>query len=151
MNIKVLNKKEVKRVVKSLEEDFLIKDLKLDYVFILGADDKVFLVDKGFAGLDLSKLRVNSVGMYFGQLQDGRVRLSIEGSQIVGPLAKRNVVELSKGQVEDWIRGVDVDLGGGSGLVIVKYGEDFYGSGKISKGLLLNFVPKSRRIKVLSP
>lgn len=148
MKAKVLNSREVKKIINLLKEQFLIKDLKLDYVFILGKEGKLYVIDKKLGELDMKGLRVNSLGMYFGKLESDGVRLSIEGSQLVGPLAKKNVVSLSDGDIARWVSGSDLDLKGSyDGFVIVKYKDDFFGSGKFSKGRLLNFVPKSRRVK----
>ncbi|MFH1332520.1 MAG: hypothetical protein ABIH63_04540 [archaeon] len=148
MKAKVLNKKEVKRIINSLDEQYSISSLKLDYIFILGSDDKLYLIDKKFAELNLIDLRVNSLGLYFGKLEDGKVRLSIEGSQIVGPLARKNIITLSKNQISDWVRGSNVDVNTDcKGFVLVKHGDDFFGSGKCSKGVLFNYVPKNRRIR----
>jgi len=148
MKAKVLNKKEVKRIVNSLDEQYSVSGLKLDYVFVLGSEDKIYLIDKKFAELGLSDLRVNSLGLYFGKLENGKVRLSIEGSQIVGPFAGRGVVVLSRSQIAGWVRGnnvyIDADC---DGFVLVKHGDDFFGSSKCSKGTLFNYVPKNRRIR----
>ena len=75
------------------------------------------------------------------------LRLSIEGSQIMGPYAKKNVLELSKEASRDWLKGRDLAVETDcSGFVIVKSGDDFMGCGKVKDNKLLNFVPKIRRI-----
>ena len=149
--MRVLNSKEIKKVVKSIESQYSINNFKPGFAFIEGAEDKLFVIDKKLAEIDMDLLRVNSLGMYFGTSESDKVRLSIEGSQVIGPMAKKNVVDLSKNQVDDWIRGSDVEVGcDGNDFVLIKHNDDFFGSGKLSRGRILNFVPKSRRIKALN-
>jgi len=148
MSTKILNKKQIKSVVKSLKNQYALTDLGLDYVFVSGSDDKIYVVDKKFAELDVGNLRINSVGLYFCTLQEGKVRLSIEGSQIIGPSAKRNVLIISKRDVDGWVAGNDlVKEYNLDGFVLIKYGDDFYGSGKCKSSKVLNYIPKSRRIR----
>ncbi len=148
MKMKVMNKKETKKLLNAVKEQYGTSKLDLDYLFILGKEDKIYIIDKRFGGLDTTNLRVNSVGLYFGKFEDKVVRLSIEGSQIVGPLSKKNVLTLGKKEIGEWIRGNDlIDNTGSNDFALVKYNDDFYGSGKCSKGRILNFVTKSRRIK----
>jgi NOL1/NOP2/fmu family ribosome biogenesis protein len=151
MKMRVLNSKEVKKVVQSIESQYSINNLRLGFAFIEGVDDRLFVIDKKLAEIDMGMLRINSLGMYFGTHESDKVRLSIEGSQVIGPMAKKNVVDLSKNQVDDWIRGSDVEVGcEGNDIVLVKHNNDFFGSGKLSRGRILNFIPKSRRIKALN-
>ena len=96
----------------------------------------------------MEKLRINSLGLYFGQIRNG-LRLSIEASQIVGPAAKKNFVSLTEKQAREWFKGEDIEVKGDfSGFVIVKCNNDFLGTGRFKEGKVLNFVPKSRRLKV---
>lgn len=132
MKIKVLNKKEVKKIINLLKEQYSMKDLKLDFIFLLGKDDKLYFIDKKFADLYMNDLRINSVGMYFGKLEQGKVRLSIEGSQLIGPLAKKNIVVLSKIEVNEWVRGSDLSLKDADVDVgLVKFNNDFFWFWKI--------------------
>ena len=80
-------------------------------------------------------------------MKNGELRLSIEGSQLIGKAAKKNVVEISDCQVKKWLFGNDIEIGTAcEGFVIVRNKNDFLGTGKIKDGVLLNFIPKTRRI-----
>ncbi|MEM4266824.1 MAG: hypothetical protein QW404_02095, partial [Candidatus Nanoarchaeia archaeon] len=71
-------------------------------------------------------------------------------SQIIGPLAKKNVIDLSKKEAVEWVKGNDLTNDSNlMGIKLVRYGNEFFGSGKFVKGKFLNFIPKSRRIKAL--
>lgn len=145
---KVLNTREVKKILKWLKEHYGIKELKIDKAFLKSTKDRLYLISKKVSELETKDLRINLVGMYFAKEDKKGIRLSIEGSQIVGPKAKKNIAKLSKEQMQQWIRGEDIDFKGDlKGFVIIKYGSDFYGTGVYKEGKILNYVPKERRIK----
>ena len=94
-------------------------------------------------------MRINSIGMYFCEIDKLGIRLSIEGSQIVGPLASKNIAEISEEQAKQWLKGEDLEVEGNySGFVIIKHNDDFLGAGKYKDGRILNYVSKSRRISI---
>ena len=144
--IKILNNKEIKETLNLIEKQWDAK-LKLDYAFLKTEKDKIYLVNKDISKVDLGKLRINSIGLYFAEAKDNNVRLSIEGSQIIGPKAKKNILELNEKEVKEWMRGNDLEMEGDfSGFLIIKYNNDYLGCGKLRNGKLLNFIGKARRI-----
>jgi len=148
---KVLNSKDVKVLLAWLKEHYGIKDLKFDAAFLKSTKDKIYMSTKKISELDAKNLRINLLGMYFAKEEHNGIRLSIEGSQLVGPKASKNVVDLSKEQIAEWIRGEDITLQGDfKGFVIIRCGNDFYGTGNYKEGKILNYVPKERRIKRLT-
>lgn len=148
---KVLNSKEVKKILSWLKEQYGIKDLRIDEVFLKSAKDKIYLVSKKISELEPKNLRINLIGMYFAKEEPNGFRLSIEGSQIIGPKATKNVAFLDDDQVKRWIRGEDIEYEEGlQGFVIIKGDNDFYGVGNYKEGRILNYVPKDRRIKRLT-
>ncbi len=145
-NLKILNKKETKQILSIISKQFGC-DVELDYVFMKNEKNKIFITNRQISEIDLSKLRVNSVGLYIAEQKDNQIRLSIEGSQLIGPYAKKNVVELNEEQASKWMKGEDLEIEGDySGFVIIKYKKDFLGCGKYSNGRIWNYVNKIRRI-----
>jgi NOL1/NOP2/fmu family ribosome biogenesis protein len=174
----VLNSREVKPIKKVIIEQWGIAkntlDKALDYVFFMNQRNKIFIVTREVERLKEKKLAVTNLGSYFGELMhNGEVRLSIEGSQILGKLAKQNVLELNKDQARLWMKGQPLQLtlqsqdlptpdhtlnrpsqttqsknryDQVSGFQIIKYGKDYMCCGKVKEGILLNFMPKNRRI-----
>jgi len=145
---KVLNSREVKKILNWLKEHYGIKELKIDKVFLKSTKDRIYLVSKKISELETKNLRLNLIGMYFAKEEKNGVRLSIEGSQIIGPKATKNIAELNKEQINEWIKGQDItgDLKV-EGFVIIKHKDDFYGVGNYKEGKILNYIPKERRIK----
>ena len=146
-NLKFLNKKEIKNILDLIRKQWDC-DAKLDYVFSMNEKGKIYIVNREISEIDLSKLRISSIGLYFGTLVEGSsLRLSIEGSQLVGPKAKKNVVELSEKELKEWLKGIDIDKDTKEkGFVIIRYKDDFIGCGKAVDKRILNYVPKARRI-----
>lgn len=149
---KVLNSKEVRSILAIIRQQWGsdLSELSAGCGFLEGKDGDIFLISRDVEKLDLENLHIDSLGLYFGQLRNDGLRLSIEGSQIVGKAATRNIVELADSEFRQWLGGNDLekDYGGCNGYVLVKYNSDFIGCGKLKEGKILNFVPKARRIRV---
>ncbi len=145
-NLKILNSKDVKRIVKELEEIYG-SDLKGDYAFFRNSDGKIFILSKKFGELDEKSLRINNLGMYFGKFEKDGIRLSIEGAQMVN--AKKNIFELKDAEVHSWICGEDLVVGNQElkHYLIMRNGNDVYGVGKYKEGKIMNYTSKDRRIK----
>ncbi|MBW2977274.1 hypothetical protein KY331_00355 [Candidatus Woesearchaeota archaeon] len=153
INLKILNKKAIKEILKTIKNQWNTDIDFKDQVLLEDNDGKIFITNKDISRIDLSKLRINSIGLYLAQKMIDGLRLSIEGSQLIGPKAKKNVLELTEKQKKEWIKGYDLELDKPlSGFLIIKHQQDFLGCGKaIKPNKLLNYVPKNRRLKVTEP
>jgi len=149
MNLKILNKKQIKEILALIKQQWNA-DIDLDYAFLQDKEDKIFIINKAFAELDLTKLRINNMGLYIAQKMIDGIRLSIEGSQLIGPKAKKNVLELDDKQSKQWLRGEDTEIETElKNYVILKHKNDFLGTGKIKQNKILNYIPKIRRLKTI--
>ena len=147
--LKALNKKQIKELLSNIEEHYGIKELKLDYIFYQNNKGRIFLLSNKFKEFDHKDLNINSLGLYFANIKDNDVRLSVEGSQLIGDKAKKNVVEINEKELKDWLLGENLENKNGKGFVIIKNKNDFYGSGRIVDNKLLNFVPKEKRMNAI--
>lgn len=147
--LRILSKKELKPILKYVKERWGVV-FEPDFGFLFNPKkNRLYAVTKDINKVDVDKLNVTAVGMYFGEWKNAELRLSIEGSQIIGPKATKNVVELSKSELNEWLKGTDLDKKvRQEGFVIIKHDKDFVGSGKVKEGKILNFVPKARRLLV---
>lgn len=161
--INFLNSKDYKAIAKQINdqwdadftfEDFVVKTQK----------DKVYIISRDIENIDYKKQNIEMIGLYIAHIHPdhGELRLSIEGSQIVGPKAKKNVIDIGK-LSKLWMAGQDVPFKTDcKGMVIIKSGNDWMGCGKIvekevevfdeegnshkeMQTSILNFVPKTRR------
>ena len=149
--LKILNNKEIKEIYKFVEKQWGAK-LKLEYGFLRNSKNRIFIVSKDISRIDTSKIRINSAGMYFCEMNKLGIRLSIEGSQIVGKSSTKNIVELNDEETIKWFKGGDLEkeCKDCKGFVILKNKTDFLGDGKYSNGKILNYVSKTRRISISS-
>ncbi len=147
-NFEVLNSKAIKQIASLLNLQWGYEE-KPDCGFLQKEND-IFLVTKDIGKIDLGALNVNSLGLYFAELRHGQLRLSIEGSQIAGKKAKKNVAEIGGSQLRQWLAGEDIELAASNcennSYAIIKHSNDFFGCGRIKDGKLINFVPKARRM-----
>ena len=142
-----LNSKESKELKKKLLEQFGIEDDFSNHAFYMTDKNKVFLVNRDVEKINLEALRLQSVGLYICEDYGNEIRLSIEGSQIFGSKATKNILTLDKKQSRDWLKGFDLEIEGNiKQFVIVKNEKEFLGCGKLKDNKLLNFTPKERRI-----
>lgn len=148
--LKILNNREIKEILEIIENQWGAK-LKLDYGFLRNSKNRVFIISKDIARIDTSKLRLNSAGMYFCEMDKKGIRLSIEGSQLIGEKATKNIVELNEEETRKWFKGEDLEKNceNCNGFVILKHKDDFLGTGKYANGKVLNYVSKARRVNVI--
>lgn len=148
-SLKILNSKEKKELIKLIFEQFGFEFSK-GVVFLRSNKDKIYLINKSIEDVYLDKLRIDHLGLYVGKLQNDLFRPSIEGSQIIGPKASKNVLEVDSLAANDWFLGKDLDYKGESVIYIIKHKNDFLGAGKCNGEKIFTGVPKSRRLKVVN-
>ena len=151
MNGNFLNSKEVKKILQQLEEQWGFTE-ELDYAFFMNNQRRVALVNRDFALVADAKLRLNSLGLYFCEvMENGEIRLSIEASQLIGPHASKNVIEVDFVSAKRWMFGEDLEISFGDviAFVILKCGNYFLGCGRYKNGIVSNHVSKNRRIGTL--
>jgi len=145
MEYKILNKKEIKKFLKDLEKEFKIKP-KLDYIFLKNNKGKIFIINKSFANLNINKLKINNIGLYIARQEKNNLRLTIEGSILLKN--SKNTLNLTEKQMYDHMKGLELNIKEKDGNYILKHKNTFLGSSKIKNNKLLNYIPKSRRIKL---
>ncbi len=150
--MKILSKDEIKKIEDYIERVYGTKiNLSKYLVLMSGSKEKIWLCNKEIANLPIENWRVNSVGLYFGRFDRGKLRLSIEGAMMIN--AKKNLAT-----IKDWkkfVTGFDVENFEckeceENQYVIVKYGKDTLGIAKYVNKKLMNVLPKGRKIKKLS-
>ncbi len=154
---KLLNSKERKRVLEQLEAQFgLDPSFLKKYAFLLQeTKQRLYLANANIVEEDLESLRPDALGLYFGTLiPNNEIRLTIEGGQLLGPFATKNVLELDDEQFRHWIRGNALDLATEQrGFLLLKHNNDYCGCGKPvldekhGTVSLHNYIPKTRYVR----
>ncbi|MFC1742073.1 hypothetical protein ACFL3V_06055 [Nanoarchaeota archaeon] len=145
-SLKILNSREKKEINQKIKEQWGCEFDK-ELVFLVNNKNRMYIADRDIGNIDFSNLKIDNMGLYACNLDKG-ARLTIEGSQMLGPKANKNIVEISDEEVRLWFRGHDLDRKAEDceGYVIIKNKDDFMGCGKTAEKGILNFVPKTRRI-----
>jgi len=88
-------------------------------------------------------------GVYFARVESDGIRLSIEGSFLVGPRATKNIIELDDERARSYLAGENVEIENRElhAWVIVKWRSYYLGSAKAKDGRLINYVPGDRRLR----
>lgn len=148
--LKILNKNEKREIENKLRKQFGIDEVK--GIIVRRGEERLFLFSGSFNERQIKKLEdlvtIERIGVYFASMFGGEIRLSIEGSQILKEQVKQNIFELNKEQAEEWMMGRELLIKTGKReFLIMKYKDDFLGTGKASEEKIGNFIPKSRRLK----
>jgi NOL1/NOP2/fmu family ribosome biogenesis protein len=148
--IRIIEGREKEKIMEILLEQFGVE--KIPGKIIKRGKEKIFLFTGSLTEREIQNLSqatfVERVGVYFAKENEGELRLSIEGTQILKNEIKKNIVELNEEEKETWMMGHEIlKKTGLKGFVVIKYKEDMLGTGKASEEKITNFIPKSRRLK----
>lgn len=161
-HLNFLNSKDYKEIAKQINSQF-DADFKFEDFVIRSSKDKIYIISRDIEKIDFKNYNIEQAGLYIAHINDrNEIRLSIEDSEIIGPKAKKNVLDIGK-LSKLWMAGNDIPIKTDCiGVVIIKDGNDYLGSGKIvekevsvydeqgnprkeMQKVILNFVPKTRR------
>jgi len=148
--IKILNLREKQEIERRLQEQFGIESVP--GVIVQRGEERLFLFSGNFSKEEIEKLEkctfIERMGVYFAKIIGKDIRLSIEGSQILKDQITKNIFDLNPSQSEEWMMGRELNIKTGKrDFLIIKHGDDFLGTGKVSEEKIGNFIPKNRRLK----
>ncbi len=148
--LKILNNNEKREIENRLKKQFGINEIP--GIIARRSRERLFLFSGSFGTKEIKQLEeivvIERIGVYFATSFGNEIRLSIEGSQILRGQIKKNIFELNEEQAEEWMKGRELLIKTGKrGFLIMKYKDDFLGTGKASEEKIGNFIPKSRRLK----
>lgn len=106
------------------------------------------------------KVPILLAGIYLFHEYPDDIRISVDAAHILREQIKDSteVIELNKEQLEGWFKGQDIEIFKLKELnpniekqertfKLIKYNNEFIGSGKLTFERLVNYLPKERRIK----
>ena len=145
--LRVLNKN---KILKSLNEQFGIK--KIPGILFQKGKERIFLYQGSLNEREVQEIEktlpVERVGIYFAKEINGEMRLSIDGIHLLQDQITKNMFELNEEQMLEWMHGSELQIKSGEkGFLIMKYKNDFLGTGKASEEKISNFIPKNRRLR----
>src|SRR3989344_5877423 len=93
---------------------------------------------------------VERTGIYFAKIvpKENKIRLSIEGTQLLKDQLSKNIFELDQARAVEWMSGKELNIATGQNdFLIIKYKDNFLGTGKATAEKISNYIPKNRRLK----
>jgi NOL1/NOP2/fmu family ribosome biogenesis protein len=150
--LKFFDKREKEKLLRQLKEQFGIE--KIPWEIAKLGKERIILFSGDISEKEIMNIdriaRIEGIGLYFAKIDEKTkdLRLSIEGVQLMKEQITKNIFELDEKQAEQWMMGQELNIATGKkGFFIMKYKDDFLGTGKISAEKISNFIPKSRRLK----
>ena len=140
-----MQERDNRHIFKLLSEQFGVEASELDFKLRERGHGKLYAFKDEMCSAEDSGGAEKHAGIYFGKLEKDGLRLSIEGSFLVGAKARRGVLNLSDEEARKWLRGEDLESDV-KGYVILKWRSYFLGCGKGNGKFIKNFVPKERRL-----
>lgn len=149
--LKILNTREVKGILNSLKEQFGYSE-KPNYSWLISGKEKLYVVNSDLNKIDLNVIRIDSIGLYFGEYKDNQIRLSLEGSILISKKIDKNIIELNEEERNSWLMGNDLkkDLGDTAKFVVLKCKNDIIGCGRYKEKNIFNSISKERRLRVIA-
>lgn len=145
----ILTVKEKKRITEMLQDEYGISSLP--YTLIQFGKERLKIFSGDFDRDTLIKLdhavRIEQAGLYVAREHDGGLRLTIDGIHFFQTDIRKNILEISAEQMKRWLSGNNLDIPAEKGFVVLKHGDDFLGCGKSSGNVILNSIPKERRLR----
>ena len=150
MTLHFLNKQETQEILESLNNQFGIT--KIDGIILRIGQERLFLYQGSLSVDQIKELErevpIERLGVYFAKIQDGGIRLSIEGTHIFKDQIKKNFFIMDDNQLIDWMHGRELLVNSEKkGFLVMKHKNDLLGTGKASAEKITNFIPKTRRLK----
>jgi NOL1/NOP2/fmu family ribosome biogenesis protein len=148
MNIQFIKTPEKRRILEQLNKQFGIENL--NFLLIKSAKEKI----RGFSGqlskeeiCQLSEIaNIEVIGAYMLRIEHD-LRLSFDATKLLSQEIKKNIIEIDEEQMKTWMQGFDLPIQKPSGTYVIKYQNLFLGCGKSNGQVILNHVPKDRRLR----
>ena len=145
-----LSKDDRKKVVKTLNEQFGISEIKGELIKIGSERIRLFtgeLTEKEYEAI-MEAVRLEGIGLAILKEEKEEFRITIEAAQVFGEQATKNIYQLNDQELSPWMHGEDLQKHNEKkGFVIVKHNQDFLGMGKLGAEKVSNYIPKERRLR----
>ncbi|PIN75411.1 hypothetical protein COV17_04025 [Candidatus Woesearchaeota archaeon CG10_big_fil_rev_8_21_14_0_10_36_11] len=151
-NLTILNTRRIKEFNRVLTKQFGAI-LQENYAYFLNEKSRIFIINRDIANVDLNKLKIDKIGLYFAEYKDNQARLSKEGAQLLVQENKNvtNVIELDEKEIKQYFAGTDLqkDCGKESKFILLQYKNHVLGCAKYKENTIINFLPKIHRGEVI--
>lgn len=151
MNLHFLTQNQKNKILKQLKLQFGIT--KIPFNLIKVGKERIVALSENIDGKQIEKIQnvsiIEGIGVYFSKEMNNEIRLSIEGTHLFKDQILKNIFELNAEQAQQWMSGNEIQVKTNKNtFLVMKYKDDFLGTGKASENKITNFIPKARRLKI---
>jgi len=150
MQAKKMSENEKREIERVIEKNYGAKIDLSGFDYYINNRNEIYIVSKS---VDERLIPIASyVGMYFGRLKrNEKIQLSVEGSQIVGRLANKNIAIVDDENISRYMEGLECKWNElvnceVNNFVLIKNENDFFGSGILREDKIESLISKARRI-----
>jgi NOL1/NOP2/fmu family ribosome biogenesis protein len=150
MQAKKMSEDEVEALKRIIEKNYGCKVDFSSYDCYITKRNEVFLARKNLEEKLVKK--ASYFGFYFGKLKrNEKIQLSVEGSQLVGKNANKNIAILNDENISRFMEGLECKWEilincETNNFVLIKHVKDFFGCGILRENKIESLIPKARRI-----
>lgn len=150
MRIHFIKSSEKKKILSQLNTQFGI--ISLPYLLIESGKEKI----RAYSGhlskeeiLQLAQLtNIEIIGLYLMRKEsENDIRLTIDATHLLKEQITKNTVSISDQQLQEYLRGQNINIQAPQGNIIIKHNEDFIGGAKSNGEKVFNYVSKERRLR----
>jgi len=148
MNLKELSKKEVKEILEKLSDYYgidisFLREISKKFCWLSNKEGKIYITNKSVKKY-IKNFLPHRVGLYIAKKEKNYIRLSIEGSQLLGVKATKNILNLNSDIVlsTEIVDNQELDRG----YYILRSQNDYLGCGFSKNNKLKIMISKNRRI-----
>ncbi len=147
MSVKFIKTAEKKKIAQRLVK---LYDVKLPDCELLELNKNQIRIFSGTLNKsrirELSKVtKIDSIGLHVIDNEQGDLKLTFDSLNVLEP--ERPWVEINSGQLDQWLKGHDIEAVSSKGSLILEYRGDLVGMAKSTGNKIFNSVPKDRKIK----
>ena len=133
---------------------------ELPYLLVASGKEKI----RGYSGIlstdELIEIDeavgIELIGAYFFHYYENNLRLAPDAIHLLKDKITKNIIEIDEKQAKEWFKGQDILLtkeeqeklkDESKTFKVIKFQGDLIGSGKLTEGRIVNYMPKERRLK----
>lgn len=148
MRIHFIKSSQKKKILHELNEQFGIASLP--YLLVESGKEKLRAFSGSLSKEEIFQLNqitnIEAIGLYMLKKEQD-FRLTIDATHLLKEQIIKNIVQINDEQLNDWLKGQDLEIQSSNETKIIQHKEDFIGSGKSNGKKIFNYIPKERRLR----
>ena len=151
MTTQFTTNQQKQEITQKLNSQFGIS-LSQDNLLIESSKEKIRLFTGNLTKEQIQEIEaiapIEAIGLYFfKEEKDAQLRLSLDATHILKDNITKNVTNLNDNEASQWMQGNDLNKKAPKSIQVIQHNSDFLVCAKSTGEVLLNHIPKDRRIR----